>query len=684
MYRFGAKSHIPYLFYIQKNCILNWLCNILMLITRYQMSKRTFDSIEPESPQRTEPATKRIKKSNDLWKGLDKMKFSPSSDEQKDYISGTGIKNYLLRDPILDWFDLYYFNNCEKIFSKIALPTQQKKENDLSILFDGGNEFEDKIMEYLNHHFAGAIITINKDGRSGSTLKNYELTIKAMKDGIPIIAQGVLFNKLNRTKGIADLIVRSDYLNKLVKRKVLSSEEETLKAPLLSGDYHYRVIDIKWTTMTLCANGYTIRNDGRFPCYKGQLAIYNCAIGNIQGYIPEATYVMAKAWKIDKKNEPEEGNNCFDLLGVIQYDGFDKKYIEKIINALKWVRNVRTNGHKWNIEKPEVDEMYPNFSNKNDAPWSKIKKELCKKIDEITQVWYVTDKHRNNAHAKGIMTWKDPKCNSKTLEVSQGKRSDTIDLILDVNRKKELSILPDVIKCNLYNWQVSSPVDFYVDFETVNGCFYNPEVNILHSKTEPDIVFMIGVGHLEKNKWVYKVFCSNDISKKEELKIFDEFVDYITKKSIELDPALEYYPRLFHWTHAEVSNLNHANRRHNNKWKESMKDFIWLDMYSVFISEPIVVKGALNFKLKDIGRAMYDLKFVETLWKDEGPSDGFAAMLDAVKYYKAKSNGKDNKEVMNAIIDYNEIDCKIIWEIVKYLREHNCKPELFVHDFSYK
>jgi hypothetical protein len=108
-------------------------------------------------------------------------------------------------------------------------------------------------------------------------------------------------------------------------------------------------------------------------------------------------------------------------------------------------------------------------------------------------------------------------------------------------------------------------------------------------------------------------------------------------------------------------------------------------MYHVFVSEPIVVKGSLNFNLKSIGRAMYDLKYVKTLWSDDGPSDGFGAMIDAVKYYKNKSNFGDsieNKKNFQSIIDYNEIDCKIIWEIVDYLRKHNCDPDRFVYDFT--
>jgi hypothetical protein len=90
-------------------------------------------------------------------------------------------------------------------------------------------------------------------------------------------------------------------------------------------------------------------------------------------------------------------------------------------------------------------------------------------------------------------------------------------------------------------------------------------------------------------------------------------------------------------------------------------------MYSVFTSEPIVVKGALNFRLKTIGKAMYKLGLIDILWEDNEVTDGLAAMMHAVKYYTGDVENT-NVSIMDTIVDYNEIDCKVIWAIIKYLR----------------
>jgi len=604
------------------------------------------------------------------------------------FVSASGTRNYLMKDPVLDWFDLYYNNNqqFQKELNSGSKPNKKRKlnpvvsnqENSMQVLFDKGNAFEAKITEYLNHHFKDQVVSVNTVGSSGCNIDNHNKTVEYMKKGVPIILQAVLINNENKTRGTADIVIRSDYMNKLVKRPVLTGGDENIRAPNLTGNYHYRVIDIKWSDMTLCANGYTIRNEGRFPCYKGQLAIYNCIIGKIQGYIPNQTYIMSKSWKIDSRQNYSEGYSCFDLLGVIDYSDFDAKYIDMTCEAIKWVRDVKMNGSTWNPLRPIREELYPNMSNYSDAPWTEAKKKLAEKINEITQIWYVNDKNRKYAHEQNIMSWKDERCTSQTLGITGDIKTSTIDAILDVNREKELQIIPDIIENNLMNWQIASNVDFYVDFETVSEYLYTNEMDLNNSKAISDLIFMIGVGFVVNNEWQYKVFMSKELTVAEECRIMNEFTQFVLQKSSECDKKSEYFPRLFHWSNAEISNFNHASQRHSNQWDAWNKQVMWVDMYYVFTNEPITIKGAFNFKLKNIGKAFYDLGFIKTLWDDSGPHDGLGAMMSSIQYFKADKN----EETIQSVIKYNEIDCKVIWEIVDYLRKNNCKPELFKYDLN--
>lgn len=640
-----------------------------------------------------------------IWKPLEtkKRKLSESGEETEPFfVSASSTKNYLMKDNLLDWIELHYDKEkqyklvgkkitCDKKNISDENPQQTKKrkmsfdidteKNSLETLFQLGNQFESEIISYLQKTYSDKTIIINTAGKAGLTTENYNKTIKAMYDGIPIIIQGAVKNDKNNTFGVFDLAIRSDWINSIIQRQVLTKSEETFKAKNLKGNYHYRVIDIKWTTMTLCANGYTIRNDGRFPSYKGQLAIYNCAVGNIQGFIPPKAYIMAKAWKIDKKNDYKEGYCCFDLLGEIHYDGFDSKYIDKTVEAIEWRRRVMSEGKEWNPYIPTIQELYPNMSNKNDAPYSKIKKDIADHLCEITSVWGVSDQHRKNAHSVGVMSWKDKNCNSVTMKIGGDVKPNTIDEILYTNRSKHATVRPKRVKLNTSKWKTSSPVDFYIDFETVNcALFETGTLDIFNSKSISDMVFMVGIGHVEHttngNKFIYKCFTSDSLTTESENNMFTDFSEYLNSKISELDPESKYIPRLFHWSSAELTNVKHINDRHNGKFKflEDKDNIRWVDMYNIFTKEPITVKGALSFKLKDIAKAFYNLGLIKTSWSENGPSDGLGAMMMAIKYYKNKQLHNDQPDAnsfFKSIVDYNEVDCKVIWEIVEYLRNRN-------------
>ena len=58
-------------------------------------------------------------------------------------------------------------------------------------------------------------------------------------------------------------------------------------------------------------------------------------------------------------------------------------------------------------------------------------------------------------------------------------------------------------------------------------------------------------------------------------------------------------------------------------------------------------------------------------------SDGFRAMIKAIELYREEDNMSKNNRYFKQIIDYNEVDCRVIWDIVRYLRVNHCyKTEL--------
>jgi predicted RecB family nuclease len=576
------------------------------------------------------PVTKKIVKKKVVHKNT--KNNSPNL-----WVSATSIKNYILNDPLLDWLYLYHRRNNQN-------NSNNREEN---ILFKMGNKFEDHVMAHLKNKFPQDIKKIVCNFKDLNP-EMVNMTKECMIQGIPIIEQAALYNFQNMTFGVADLLVRVDWINKLLNMPLIS-ENEYFRCRSLNGNYHYRVIDIKWSTMHLCRDKKTIRNMGMFPAYKGQLAIYNAALGSLQGYVPSTAYILAKSWKTDY----EQGHNCFDLLGQIDFENFDKEYLYKTEDAIKWVRNVRLNGMDWDSHNPHIPELYPNMSNTHDGPYKKIKMELAEKLKELTQIYMVGYKNRRIAHAKKIYSWDHPQCSSKNLGINGKKISLIVDQIIKINRSQNEIIKPDIIKNNTGSWQTKTNNDFYIDIETIAQNLYDQEINLSNGYSG-QLIFLVGIGFEEDGQWCYKYFISEQIDEYGEFSVIGQMFDFIKSKTS--------YPKFFHWSHLEKSTLDKINQKHNNLWGDIIENITWVDMCRVFIEEPIVIKGAKKFNLKEIANAMESHRMINSKWDNNGPDNGFSAMISAINNYKNKLQD------MSSIIRYNEIDCKVVWEIVSYLR----------------
>jgi hypothetical protein len=663
---------------------------------------------------------------SDKWMTFNTFVGSEFSEKKPNdhYISATQVKNYLMKDPILDWLKNYYktlgLNTPDEIKMKLEHPSEwiklhQKRthkmteeQNNLNVLFEKGNQFEAMveadIMSKFPHHTAKLE---NPSFHWDNWERLYCQTVGLIKKGVPIIFQGVLINHKNKTFGVPDIIIRSDYLDKLFTHSFYN-DEKNISAPKLNGEYHYVIIDIKFSSLVLASNGENLLNSKLFPAYKGQLLIYTAGLGEIQGYTPEKAFIMGKSYKYttihNKKNIVSEGFNCYDRLGVINYETRDTDYIHFTIEALKWIRKVRSEGDKWTVyPQPTNESLYPNMCNTQyDAPYHQIKKEIADNLEELTSLWMVGVKNRENAHQQGVFRYSDPRCNAKTLGITGKKIAPVLDKMISMlhNRDNNIHLIPTLIQNNDHDWQTKYDIEFFVDYEAIQLVFdKSQQMNILNSKTESCFIFMIGVGFENHHGvWEYKNLHISDCNLGDQYDIinkeldlitrFQQFIEYqITQHMIAnniTNPSL-CFPRFFHWGNAETSLLNSSNRRHGHRFNNLINYPHWIDMLTVFRGEPIIIKGVKKFGLKEIAKHMYDLGLIKTKWEDDGPNGGMMAMQDAIKFYNINQKIKSlpietHNELKYTyslalgrfanVVDYNEIDCKVVWEIINYLR-HN-------------
>ena len=574
------------------------------------------------------------------------------------WISGTSVANYLLKDPVIDWLKTYYhthgMNNTRITRSKLkkSIPSASAHSHS-SVLMRNGCHFENKIYADLVGKFGrDHVVNLNSQHNSTPAQKDsaFNRTLVEIEKRTPIILQAYIKSDTLKLEGVTDILIRSDYLHKLVREDV-----EVDVARL-----HYVVVDVKWSHMPLCVDGKTIRNDGRFKAYKGQLLIYNIILGELQSYTPRAAYVMAKSWNIDKKGGERDGRSCYDLLGVIDYAGRDAAYIDETIKAINWVRDVRENGAGWSPIAPHIKEMCCNSCNQ-DETWADVKKTIMAQTRDITQLWMVTPDHRNVAFDKGIKRWDDERCRASVF-MGSGTKSRTVDAILDINKNSSIAISLNNIdnRCNWRSYNTHTTQDYYIDYETISEAFIeNPNMDINNGKLMDGYIFMIRVGCETETGFRHTSFVCTEYTPSEERRIICEFFAFLTSS------AEGRHIRLFHWGSVEKTLMDAALMRHSVELlvdNNTRMNIDWIDMCSVFTAGPVVVKGALTFKLKEIAGAMFATGLIKTRWSDGELSNGLSAMRQAISYY-SKKEGK-----MGEIKKYNMIDCKVVWEIVKCLR----------------
>lgn len=582
-----------------------------------------------------------------------------------EWVSATQTRNYIMDDPLIDWLKLYR-----------PLKHSHASCNAFSrFIKNRGNEFEQYIIELIQQDFWNDFVQIAEDYQARST-KKFKETRRAMKKGMPIIYKGVLHDDKAKIYGVPDLIVRSDYLSKIFKH--------AKKYPKTS--YHYVIVDIKLKNLSLRVDKKTLLSSPLVNTYKSQLYVYTRMLNKLQNYNTPKAYILGNGWKMTKCRVRYGSNDPFDRPGIVSFN--DKEISEKTCEAVTWIRDVRKFGEHWSVDPPSVPELYPNMSNGHDQPWRPIKSKIAEETKDITMLWQCGPKNRKIAHENGVYRWDDDNCISENLGHCGTKTAGTLQAIIDINQghhkeqlihetqddevkkssKKIFSDInarsnglmePEKIASSMYNFRKSSKNDLFVDFETVPNSISGIG----------DIIFMIGVGWVTEHKytnvkrrsakkirvkktsygegkWNYKCFVVDKInttSEKKMIQLFNEFVAKFKK------------PRMFHWGHFEKSQYKRASEKHCIYFTHN-----WCDLLSVFKDEPIVVRGAFNFSIKSIGKAMFSHGMISTIWNDD-VADGLDAAVQVFQNFCPS--------VIDNIKKYNEVDVKIMWEILVYLRK---------------
>lgn len=617
-----------------------------------------------------------------------------STDDWLEWVSAGRTRNWMLDDPLLDW--LQHYGESKGYRLRAEVPDYNQDLDFLKFIMEQGRKFEAGILRLLRERHE--VVEIAHAWQEIRSLEKAEATFAAMRQGAPIIYQAVLWDAQNLTYGSPDFLIRSDVLHD----EFTTSIAAAAPAPDLGGSWHYRVVDCKFTTLGLNAAG-ELDNGGNRPAYKAQLYIYNRMLGRLQGYLPPESYLLGRGLQFKDGGATIRITNALSKLSPIPQGGNVANRIpiaHKVADALAWIRRVRTEGQHWELlPTPSVPELYPKMTNSDDgdlviaAPldewepdfdgddvslehWESVKKWLSNELKELTLLWQVGTGGRRQAHDAGIYRWNDPRVTPEVVGVTGARRVPTLERILAVNSDCAGDIpevLPLEIAADRATWHPTPAVEFYVDFEFCSDL--NDDFTNLPEKGGQALIFMIGCGHLENGDWQFQSLVANRLNEDEELRIIQEWVEHMGQVRDRLDPQ-NANPRLVHWSHAEVTQLekayNSARARHGDNADWPLLN--WYDFLSkVMRTEPVAVRDALGFGLKSVATAMHKHGLIATDWDDDNPVDGMGAMVGAWRCDAAaqeKGIAMTELPLMRDIAKYNEVDCRVMMDIVRWLREN--------------
>ena len=561
------------------------------------------------------------------------------------WVSATRIRNYMIDDPIIDWLSMYSSKTNTPKSSPLNMSFQQ-------YVMKQGIKFEENIINTIKQKFPNCVATV-ANYQEAKSYNKYIETVKHIKNGTPIIYQGVFHDYECKTFGMPDLLVRCDYLNKLFDTPISTKNSKNT----------YRIVEIKFILLELCADGEHLRNSNKnVIAYKGQLYIYNKILGKIQGTTPSKSYILGKKWTYKKCNEVFSGDS-FERAAHVNFKYNESFIRSKTANAIKWIRDLTKKGNKWDVYSR--DELKPNMCYIDDQ-WQGIKKKIADVNNDITLLWQCGIKNRKIAENNGVKNWKTHKnLTSAELGVFGVKTSSTLQLIINMNQCSSISgnqdslITPKKITSTVYDWNRQNDiVEFFIDFETITGI-------ITTNKDCPgSFIFMIGVGINLDGAWAFKCFTADSLTLISEKIMMSNFHKYIE--------SFKGSKKLWHWGAAEQHLYTNCMNRHIDILSNYNLLTEWCDLLRLFKGEPIVARGMLNFSLKTVVKAFYDNCFIETSYNELDVNNGLYAMVQAYELYSTgKYSNVVETKIMKSIIKYNEIDCKVLLEILQYLRKNH-------------
>ncbi len=526
---------------------------------------------------------------------------------EPDAVAATKTFHHATNDPICD-------------FLEAARQGEREPLDDFTKqLFRAGQEFEESVLDMVKDKLGEENVHICPARFSGAGVQRVE---ELIAHRVPVIYSGSIYSRKLKQFGVPDLLVRCDILPQLFDHMPQIS---------LLPEGHYRALDIKGRMLNILKDGRRLaKTDPKVAAFSQQLCIYNGVLGELQGYTPPEAFIVGKGVN-------ENGERFVGPLykpGLVE---MTDRLQEETLQSVEWVR--RSKGQGLSAEPPSQYEMYPNMKNEYNR-FSTVKRELAISQGEITLLLQCGLRARQKAFDAGVTSFYDKRCTSALMGIPPAHAA-AVDAIIRINQPDARALItPRRVRTSVHGWKLESP-DIYVDFE-----------KSVVMAGQPDMVFMIGCGSFRRDKWVYRSFVATELTEDDERRIVSEFLEYIG--TLRYERAWFWFAEPIFWKQV-LRRLDLDEKAHRVHWR---------DMRDIFTLEPIAIRGCHNYKLKNVVAALNKHGLIQSNYS-QVCSDGVGISVKLEKYF----NGVRDPAIMKEIEDYNEVDCRVLFEILEYLRK---------------
>jgi len=304
-----------------------------------------------------------------------------------------------------------------------------------------------------------------------------------------------------------------------------------------------------------------------------------------------------------------------------------------------------------------------------DENYYQFKKDFAKEIKEITLLPHCTTNERYFAINKNLFNF--DMVNDVILDLGRkpGKQSNEIQTYLDKNYKYFVS--SDTL--NIFN---KNQLHIYIDLETILGIITEDFGNI--KKPKPALITVIGIVVVFLDE-IHDIqnFVIKNLDQKSEAENVNEFIDYLKELQKEFF-NLDF--NLIHYTKAEIvffktySDYNKYSNMDNNIYLQTLFENNSIDLHKIIHDENIYPKYTLNKKLKTIAKAYYKEDLIPQKWENSD-IDGQNSMIYTKVAFQTKE-GREHKYIKD-VIEYNTIDCLVMFFIVYYWKYEECYPLIY-------